>query len=86
MRGDNRSINIQYKDGTVSRLKRFQAEPLVDSGKAKYVSNTVWRKLRPKPEPSGSKEEKNAEKRQQQTRQQRRKQKRREKNDAHQAD
>ena len=40
---DTRLINIQFKDGKVKRLPRDQASDLVDEGKAKYISNTLYK-------------------------------------------
>lgn len=49
-RSDNRLINIQFTDGRVSRIPRPDAAVHVDSGKAKYISNTIYRGLRPRKE------------------------------------
>jgi hypothetical protein len=49
-RTDNRLINIQFTDGRVSRIPRPEAAVKVDSGEAKYVSNSIYRELRPRKE------------------------------------
>jgi len=42
MRGEKAKINIRYKDtGQVARIPRFKADPLVDSGRAVFVSNSI---------------------------------------------
>ena len=43
MRGDDKLINIRYTDGKLSRIPRGKAEPLVNEGRAFYVSNTIYR-------------------------------------------
>lgn len=43
MRGDDRLINIQYRDGAVKRLPRSKAEVQVELGRAKYISNTLYK-------------------------------------------
>jgi hypothetical protein len=47
-RTDNRLINIQFTDGRVTRIPRPEAAVKVDSGEAKYISNTIYRGLRPR--------------------------------------
>ena len=43
MRGDNRLINIRYRDGNYRRLPRIEADQIVEAGKAQYASNTDYR-------------------------------------------
>ena len=40
---DTRLINIQFKDGKVSRIPRDRTEEIVSSGKAKFISNTLFK-------------------------------------------
>ncbi len=40
---DNRLINIRYKDGRVARISRADASSIVDTGKAQFISNTLYR-------------------------------------------
>lgn len=77
MRGDNRHVCIQYKNGEVSRLPRYQADPIVESRKASYINNSTYRGLT-REEPEIPKE-KSKKKRQHQTRQKQNKRKKNEK-------
>lgn len=43
MRGDKQLINIRYNDGKFSRIPRLAAEEVVNAGRAKFVSNTLFR-------------------------------------------
>jgi len=38
------SVNVELLGGTIQRVKRNVAADLVKNGKAKYVSNTIYRK------------------------------------------
>ena len=40
---DNRLINIRFADGNVKRLPRAKADELVDSGKAQFISKTLYK-------------------------------------------
>jgi hypothetical protein len=39
----DRLINIQYKDGKVSRIPRSRADDLVGTGKASFISKTRYK-------------------------------------------
>ena len=43
MRSSNKLVNIQHKDGQVSRIPWIQAEDLVQTGSAKFISNTLFK-------------------------------------------
>lgn len=43
MKGDGRLINIRHGDGKVQRLPRGRASQLVDSGRASFISNTLFK-------------------------------------------
>lgn len=43
MRGDSKLINIRYNDGVVKRLPREKAEVQVELGRAKYISQTLFK-------------------------------------------
>lgn len=43
MKGDDRLINIRHNGGDVQRLPRARAEVLVESGKARFISNTLFK-------------------------------------------
>lgn len=43
MRGANQLVNIQHKDGKVSRIPWTQADDLVQAGHAKFISNTLFK-------------------------------------------
>ena len=40
---DNRLVNIQFLDGNVKRLPRSEADDFVTSGKAKFISKTLFK-------------------------------------------
>jgi len=40
-----RSINVMFPDKTVRRLKEDEAVPLVEAGKASYISNTLFKAI-----------------------------------------
>lgn len=43
MRGDNRLVNIRFNDGAVKRLPLVDAEVHVELGRAKFISNTLYK-------------------------------------------
>ena len=43
MRGEGRLINIRYNDGVVKRLPRLQAALQIELGRARYISNTLYK-------------------------------------------
>ena len=45
MKGDNQNICILTKDGKSKRIKRSEAEKLVNTGKAKFISKTKFKIL-----------------------------------------
>lgn len=58
MKGDKSLMNIQFKDGEIKRVPRLEAEDVVASGKAKFVSNSVYRSLTRKPSDEAPQEDK----------------------------
>ena len=46
MRGDNKFVSVQLSNQKVKRMPKGQAEKLVNSGKASYISKSKWRELR----------------------------------------